>query len=255
MLPVRWSVSPMCVFFLLPLTLSAQQSAAKPVQVASSAKPAAGAAKPAAGAAAQTAEQQAAMLKTTLEKLRVSSAKFVSAEANVERLQFTYVIHSNEPAQTGRIYILRDKNHKVQFGIRMNPPDVRIVEYKDGVLRDDQPLAKKCLSITKKGVDSYVTLGFGGGPDELQADWTVTDLGPETMAGVKVEKLSLVPRDVHVKANYAKVEIWVDLERDVTLKQVFYATNNDTNTATYTDIHYNTQVKTKPYEIQDKPCQ
>ena len=41
--------------------------------------------------------------------------------------------------------------------------------------------------------ESFLTLGFGGSGTDLEANWKVSLLGTETMDGVSVAKLDLVP--------------------------------------------------------------
>jgi outer membrane lipoprotein-sorting protein len=64
-------------------------------------------------------------------------------------------------------------------------------------------------------------LGFGASGKELEQKWEIKYLGPETLDGVKTEKLELVAKDASVRKNIPKVTIWVDPERGVSLKQLF----------------------------------
>ena len=64
-------------------------------------------------------------------------------------------------------------------------------------------------------------LGFGASGKELEEKWDIKYDGPETMDGVKTEKLELVAKDPEVQKNLPKVTIWMDTDRGVSLKQVF----------------------------------
>jgi outer membrane lipoprotein-sorting protein len=50
------------------------------------------------------------------------------------------------------------------------------------------------------------------------------------------------------------VVLWIDVDRDVSLKQVFYTTSGDIQTAHYSNIRLNQKVDTKPFEFKGKPC-
>jgi outer membrane lipoprotein-sorting protein len=50
------------------------------------------------------------------------------------------------------------------------------------------------------------------------------------------------------------VELWVDPTRAVSLKQVIYFPNRDTQTALYSNIKLNAKVDTSPFKIEGKPC-
>jgi hypothetical protein len=122
-------------------------------------------------------------------------------------------------------------------------------------VRDYNPKLGCYDSVANKGIESYLTLGFGGSGQDLASKWNVTDLGPDTIGGVKVEKLDLTPKSDDVRRNLIKVSLWVDLERDVTYKQIFLSPNGkDKNTAIYSDIHMTKPASFKPYEIKGKPC-
>lgn len=194
-------------------------------------------------------------LKPTLEKLDAASARFTSAEARVHRDSYNALIKDIDDRQDGNMYLIREKAGATQMGLKTEGRTARIVEYKNGTLRDYIPGPADCYNtVNKSGVDTYLTLGFGGSGTDLARAWEITDLGPDTIAGTKVEKLDLIPRDPNVKANITKVTLWLDLDRDVTLKQIFYSPTGDTNTAVYSNIRLNKPVDTKPFAIKGKPC-
>lgn len=201
-----------------------------------------------AAAAAPTADLQA-----TLARLDSASAHFTSAEANVTREAYTALIKDTDKQQ-GSLYVIRNKEGKSQVGLRTDGAGARIVEYKNGTVRDYNPATNCYNTINKPGIDTYLSLGFGGSGKELAHSWTITDLGPETFAGVKTEKLDLVPKDTSLRANVTHVTVWIDLERDVTLKLIFFSPSGDTNTAIYSDIRLNKAVKTSAYAIKGNGC-
>jgi len=47
--------------------------------------------------------------------------------------------------------------------------------------------------------ESWFMLGFGAGGKELAAKWDIKYDGPETVDGVKTEKLELTPKDPKVR--------------------------------------------------------
>jgi outer membrane lipoprotein-sorting protein len=203
--------------------------------------------------ASAIANAQQGDLQTTLAKLDAASAKFRSAEANIHRDAYTAFIKETVGTD-GTTYIKREPNGSAEFGVKTTGAQARTIQYKDGVISDYNPTAKCTDTVTNKSIDTYLTIGFGGSGKDLAKAWEITDLGPDTVGGTKVEKLDLVPKDPAVKQNAVKISLWVDLDRDVSLKQVVYAPNKDTNTATYTNVKLNTQVNTKPYEVKAKAC-
>jgi outer membrane lipoprotein-sorting protein len=192
-------------------------------------------------------------LQATIARLNASSAHFESAEAKVQRVAYTAVIRESD-TQDGSQYVIRGKDGKMQFGVKTDGPNGRTVEYRNGTARVYNPSTNCYNTITKPGIDTYLSLGFGASGTELSKVWNIQDLGPETIDGVKTEKLDLVPKDASVKQNLTHVTAWIDLDRDVTLKLILFSPSGDTNTATYSDIRLNQRVNTKAYAINGKPC-
>jgi outer membrane lipoprotein-sorting protein len=208
---------------------------------------------------AGTSAQQPS-LDTTLAKLDAASAKFTSAQATFVNEDFTYVV-KDTTTQKGIIYTQR-KGGETDMGIKVEGTGARIVQYKNGNLKDFNP-AINCYdavdaSKSKSTIDSFLTLAFGTSGKALAAAWNIDDKGSETLTSdgkpVKVEKLVLTPKDPGVRNNVTQITLWMDLERGVSLKLIFNAPSRDTHTATYSNIRLNQKVDTAPFEIKAKPC-
>ncbi|MGO9323341.1 MAG: LolA family protein [Terracidiphilus sp.] len=87
--------------------------------------------------------------------------------------------------------------------------------------------------------ESYLRLGFGASGADMQAKWDIKYLGKETIDGIATDKLELVAKDPNVRKLFAKVTIWLDTARAVSLKQVFNEPEGTTRTCHYTNIRVN----------------
>ncbi len=209
--------------------------------------------------AAATAQQPGSP-DATLKALDASSARFVSAQATFKKDLFTKLVNDHD-LQDGITFAIR-KNGASEVGIKINGKGARTVEYKDGTARDYNP-ALKCYdtySATKsKGtIESLLALSFGASGKELAANWTITDLGPESLntdgKQVKVEKLDLIPKDQGLRNNIKHVALWTDLTTAVSLQEIVYSPSGDTQTATYSNVRLNKDVNKSPFKIEGKPC-
>ena len=167
-----------------------------------------------------------------------ASARFHSAEANVQKLQFERIVNDTS-TETGTIYFLRNGG-SMQMGAKFDPPDAQVLEYKNGVGRLYNPATNQLQQISAGGAnaarsEAFLTLGFGGSGSDLAKAWTITDLGADQMNDgsktVPVEKLDLVSKDASVRGNFTHITIWVDPARDVSLKQVGYTPSGETDPA------------------------
>jgi outer membrane lipoprotein-sorting protein len=206
--------------------------------------------------AACAAHAQQKSPQATLDALDASSAKFTSAEASFKKDTFTYAVKDHDLTE-GLEYAIH-KGSNTEVGIKVTGNGARTVVLKNGEAKVFNP-GTSCYdsySVAKnKGtIDSVLALSFGASGKELAANWTVTDEGADKIDAVSVEKLDLVPKDQSLKNNITHVELWVDPTRAVSLKQIIYFPNRDTQMAVYSNIKLNGKVDTAPFKIEGKPC-
>jgi len=191
-------------------------------------------------------------------QLDATSKNFKNVQASVQFDQYTKVVKDHD-ISSGTMFVERQGGSE-SMGASVtdatSPSAAKVLNYGGGVLQMYSPVAKQ-VDIFKAGAnqakyESFLTLGFGGSGTDLQAAWTINDMGAETISGVLTEKLDLVAKDQSVRNLFSHVTIWVDLKRDVSLKQIFYQPNGDSRTALYTNIKLNERVDKGPYKIDPK---
>ncbi len=162
-----------------------------------------------------------------------------SAQADFVWDQYQVVVQDHD-VQTGTIYFERKKGstRTAAYFKQENGKDARkTVVYDNGEVNFYQPEIKQ-ITIMRAGAnrgqwESFLTLGFGGSGSDLEANWNVSLQGNETIDGVPVAKLDLVPKQQKVLDMFSHVTIWVDPTRGISLKQIFYQPSGDKRTATY----------------------
>ena len=202
------------------------------------------------------AQTKPGQLDADLRALDASSAKFKTAEADF-KWDFYELVVKETTTQIGSIYYRKNGN-KLDMGAKINPPSAKYISYKDGKLAVFDPGTKDLklydTGKNKAQAESFLTLGFGGSGSDLGKAWTITDLGAEQMsdgaATVPVTKLDLVSKDPGVRNMFSHIVIWVDLNRAISLKQQFFTPAGDYRTAIYTNIRYNQNVNTAPYQYK-----
>jgi len=208
-----------------------------------------------------TADAQAKpdRLKFVLAQMDAGSAKFHSAEASIQKQQFEKVVNDTT-TESGTIYFLRSGG-SIQVGARFDPPNQQTLEYKNGLLRLYSAGTNHIDQYATSGAnqarfETFFALSFGASGSDLEKQWTISDQGTEQMSDgsrmVDVEKLDLVPKDPSVRGNVTHITIWVDLARDLSLKQVGFTPSGDTQTTTYTNIRLNQPIDQKPFAIKCK---
>lgn len=200
-----------------------------------------------------------AELQKIISQLNTAAAKFVGAQADFVWDQYQVVVQDHD-VQTGTIYFERKKGstRTAAYFKQENGKDARkTVVYDNGEVNFYQPEIKQ-ITIMRAGAnrgqwESFLTLGFGGSGSDLEANWNVSLQGNETIDGVPVAKLDLVPKQQKVLDMFSHVTIWVDPIRGISLKQIFYQPSGDNRTATYKIISYNQPIKGDVFRIDAAP--
>jgi outer membrane lipoprotein-sorting protein len=192
-----------------------------------------------------------------LAQMDAGSRQFHSMQAEVSYDNYLRAARADD-IQTGSIYIERSEKGTqmgtVLYDAGSKTPS-KVLSYDNGVFQNYSPGTNQ-VDVFKSGgnqakYEGFLALGFGGSSKALLTDWNVDDQGPETVGGVKTEKLDLTSKP-GVQSTYTHITIWLDPARDVSVKQVSFASNGDKHTATYSNIRLNGKIDRKPFAISGK---
>lgn len=202
--------------------------------------------------AAQTAP---AGLQQVLSQMDAGAAKFQDVQADVSVDLYTALVQDHR-TQAGTTAFRRAGGALemvTHLAAASDQPAMDIL-YRNGELDLYQP-AQKQETIMAAGAnrgeyDSMLATGFGATGKDLNAAWTVTFQGMEAVGGVQAAKLDLVPKDEKIRSNFSHVVIWVDLTRDLSLKQEMIQPDGDTRTVVYSNIRYNAHAAAKLFTLK-----
>lgn len=204
---------------------------------------------PQAPARANTSEDNLDSVLTQMDK---SSAGFKSAQADFQWDQYEKVVDQTD-VQTGTIY-LRRNNNNVDAAIHIVKPSIKQVVLKDGKIRMYEPkidqLTERETGKNRADVESFMNLGFGGRGHELLKTYEVKLAGWETIDSVKTAKLELVPMNEKWRSMFSRIIIWVDLERDISLRQQMFEPSGDYRLAHFTNFKLNARLPDEAFRIK-----
>jgi outer membrane lipoprotein-sorting protein len=194
-------------------------------------------------------------LQQVLAQMDASTTKFQSTQADISVDLYTAVVDEHR-TQTGTTAFLR-AGGATEMSTRILTDNGQAAEtdllYKNGELDMYQPAIKQETIISaganRGEYDSMLTTGFGAGSKDLNAAWTISFQGMETIDGVQTAKLDLVPKDEKIRDNFSHFTIWVDPSRDISLKQAFFQPSGDSRTVTYSNIRYNKPLSEKTFTL------
>ena len=160
-------------------------------------------------------------LQKVITQLNTAATKFLSAQADFSWDLYQAVVQEHD-VQTGTIYFERKKGD-TRTAAYLKKDDgqhaLKTIVYDGGEAQYYEPGIKQ-LTILRAGAnrgqwESFLTLGFGGSGTDLEANWKVNLLGSETMNGVPVAELDLVPLQQKVLDMFTHVTIWIDPTRGI----------------------------------------
>jgi outer membrane lipoprotein-sorting protein len=183
-------------------------------------------------------------LENVLSRMDAASAKFHTTSADVEFTTAQTKPIPDTDVQKGTVYYKRDGS-SFQGGVHIETDDGQpspkiLVCCANGLIRLYEKLTNHLTNLgALSQYQDWFLLGFGAGGKELAAKWDINYDGPETVDGVKTEKLELTPKDPKVREKVHKVILWMDADRAISLKQYFDEGGGQSRTCHYTNIKVN----------------
>jgi outer membrane lipoprotein-sorting protein len=191
-------------------------------------------------------------LERVLTEMDAASRNFKSAAASVVWDQYTKVINETD-TEKGKIYFRREGG-EVQMAADFVEPDKKYVIYSGGKVQVYQPKIDQVNEYNagknRGEVESFLVLGFGGSGHDLLKSYDVKFLGTETIDNVATEKLELIPKSVHLRNNIARILLWIDPARGISLQQQFFEPGGDYRLAKYSEIQINQKLPDSAFKLK-----
>ena len=193
-------------------------------------------------------------LQKVLHRLDVAAVNFKTTSADFEFDSIQTDPIPDKDVQKGTVYYDR-RGKAYRMGIHINQvngkPVTKDVIVAGGVVRLYEHAINQVTTLTKLSqYQSWFMLGFGASGKDLAEKWDIKYLGPETLDGVKTDKLELTPRDPAIRKNLPQVTIWIDPELGVSLKQVFDEGQGQSRICTYFNIKTNQTLPSDAFSLK-----
>lgn len=202
-------------------------------------------------AAAFSAAQGDANLQKVIRQMDAAAANFQSAQADFVWEQYFKVVNDKD-AQKGTVYYRRSGKEIQMMADITDPP--KSVLFSDGKVQVYEPKLKRVTSYeagkNREAVESFLVLGFGGSGTDMLKTFDVKYLGPETIDGVNTVKLELVPKADRVRNIFAKIWLWIDPARGISVQQQFFEPSGDYRLAKYSDLKVNQKIPDTAFKLK-----
>jgi len=195
---------------------------------------------------------ESAELERVLGQMDAAAKSFKTTEASVVWDQYQKVINETE-TQKGRIYFRREGS-EVQMAADFVEPDKKYVIYSGGKLQVYQPKIDQVNEYNpgknRGDVESFLVLGFGGGGRDLFKSYDLRFLGSEIANGVKAEKLELIPKSARWRNNVARIVLWIDPAKGISVQQQFFEPDGNYRLAKYSEIQINQKLPENAFKLK-----
>jgi len=197
-------------------------------------------------------QSESAGLDHVLTQMDGVARNFRTTEASIVTDQYQKVIDEIE-TQKGKIYFRREGG-EIQMAADFVEPDKKYVIYSGGKVQVYQPKIDQVNEYNpgknRSDVESFLVLGFGGSGHDLLKSYDVKFLGLETSSGVQAEKLELIPKSTRLRNNIARILLWIDPARGVSVQQQFFEPGGDYRLAKYSEIQINQKLPENVFKLK-----
>ena len=192
-------------------------------------------------------------LDQVLKKMDAAAANFRTTEADFEWDRYEKVIDEIDDIQSGTVYYRR-VGKDIEMKADIKKPEPKYLLFKNGKIQVYTPKADQ-VTVYDSGknradVESYLVLGFGGSGQDMVKAFDVTYLGTETINNVATAKLQLIPKSEKVKKTFAKILLWIDQQRGISVQQQFFEPQGDYRLAKYSNIRVNEKINDDVFRLK-----
>jgi outer membrane lipoprotein-sorting protein len=203
----------------------------------------------------QPSSETSSELEKVLDQMDKAAAAFHTTEASFEWDQYQKVVEETD-IQKGKVYFRRS-GEETQMAADISEPDKKYVLFADSKVQIYQPRIDQ-ITVYNAGknraeFESFLVLGFGGRGHDLSKSFEVKYLGAETVAGIEASKLELVPKAVKVRNTFAKIVLWIDPARGVSIQQQLFEPSGDYRLSKFSSIEINQKISDSVFRIKTTP--
>jgi outer membrane lipoprotein-sorting protein len=197
-------------------------------------------------------QSDSAGLDRILSQMDAAAKNFRSAQADLVSDQYQKVIDETE-TEKGKVYFRREGG-EVQMAADFVEPDRKYVIYSGGKVQLYQPKIDQVNEYSagknRAELESFLVLGFGGSGHDLLKSYDVKYLGSETANGTEAGKLELVPKSARLRGNIARILLWIDPAKGVSVQQQFFEPGGDYRLAKYSQIQINQKLPDNAFKLK-----
>lgn len=204
-------------------------------------------------AAAQKSAEPADPLAKILNTMDETAAGFRNAQADFVWVTYNSVINDVAEKDTGKIYFRRS-GKDTQMAAEVAPPASKQILFSDGKIRVYMPETRQedvyDAGSHREEFETFLLLGFGSSGTEMKKSFNIKYLGEEKVGEKDTAKLELTPLSTKIQEQFPRIDLWVDTQSGLSLRQQLWETGGDYRLADYSDIQVNKKMADSIFKLK-----
>ena len=181
-------------------------------------------------------------LDKVLHTLDQTAASFRTAQAEFAWTTFNSVANETVGTDKGKIYFRRsDKD--TEMAADVTSPAPKQIVFTGGKIQVYQPAIAQVdtydAGTHREEFETFLVLGFGSSGSEMRKSFDIKYVAQEKIGTAETAKIELSPLSQKVKQQFPKIDLWIDLQNGLSLRQQLWQTGGDYRLADYSNIQLN----------------
>jgi len=199
------------------------------------------------------AGQEADPLAQVLHTMDQTSASFHCAEANFVWTTYNSVINDVAERDTGKIYFRRT-GKDTEMAADVAPPASKQIVFANGKIQVYIPETRQedvyDVGSHREEFETFLVLGFGSSGAEMRKSFDIKYFGPEKINGKDTAKIELTPLSTKVREQFPRIDLWIDVQRGLSVRQQLWETGGDYRLADYSDIQVKQKIADNVFKLK-----
>jgi outer membrane lipoprotein-sorting protein len=198
------------------------------------------------------ADQDKDALEKVLKRMDQTAKGFRSTQAEFVWKMYNSVVNDYAETDTGKIYFRRAGN-EVEMAAEINQPASKKVIFSKGKIQVSQPNGQIDVydaSTHREEFEAFLVLGFGSSPEEMRKSFEVKYVGVEKIGDVAAAKLELTPISQKIKDRFPRIDLWIDPQLGLSLRQQLFQPDGDYRLADYSRFRVNQRISDNAFKLK-----
>jgi outer membrane lipoprotein-sorting protein len=191
-------------------------------------------------------------LEKVMKRMDQAAKEFRSTQAEFVWKMYNSVVNDYAETDTGKIYFRRAGN-EVQMAAEINQPASKKVVFSGGKIQVSQPNGQIDVydaSAHREEFEAFLVLGFGSSPEEMRKSFEVKYVGVEKIGDVAAAKLELTPISQKIKDRFPRIDLWIDPQLGLSLRQQLFQPDGDYRLADYSHFRVNQRISDNAFKLK-----